>query len=247
MPTVHYTAQNEIKVIPDLEYQGEETVQNLDLYLPLAPKPERGFPAVIVMHGGGFMGSHKARPREHQISRTLSESGYISISINYTLAPSEDEVERTMSTIVGDCKRAILWLRGVGLIYGVNPDRIGAIGPSAGGWLALCLGLTAGDGDYDSEGGWRTDIQAVVNMYSPTEPWINSISADAPPILTLHGSEDDIVSPHQAHALDQAAKRVGAHHQLIVVDGAGHSLRLFSEKRDYRPDVIQFFDAHLKA
>ena len=247
MPTVQYTAQNEIKVIPDLEYQGEATVQKLDLYLPLAPEPEGGFPAVIVMHGGGFMGSHKARPREQQIAQTVSESGYVSISINHTLAPTEGEVGKTMPTIVRDCKRAVLWLRSEGLNYGVNPDRIGAIGPSAGGWLALCLGLTAGDRDYDPEGGGRTDIQAVVNMYGTAEPWTESISSNAPPILTLHGSEDPINSPENAHAIDKAAKRVGANHRLIVVDGAFHSFKLMSDAWDHRSDVIQFFDTHLRA
>ncbi len=247
MPTVQYTAQNEIKVIPDLEYQGEKTVQNLDLYLPLAPKPERKFPAVIVMHGSGFTGGHRAGPRVQQIARTLSESGYVSISTNRTVASSDEEVEETIPTIIRDCKRAVLWLRSEGLKHGVNPEKIGAIGASAGGWLALCLGLTAGDREYDPEGEGRTDVQAVVNMYSPTEPWTPLISPDTPPILTLHGSEDDIVSPRHAYALDKVATSVGANHQLIVVDGAGHSLRLFSEKWDYRPQVIQFFDTYLRA
>ena len=247
MPTVQYTAQNEIKVIPDLEYQGEEAPQKLDLYLPLTQKPENGFPAVIVMHGGGFIGSGKARPREQQIAQAVVESGYIGISINYTLAPSADAVASTMPTIVRDCKRAVLWLRSEGLNYGVDPNRIGAIGASAGGWLALCLGLTAGNKDYDPEGDGRTDVRSVVNMYGTSDPWSESISSASPPILTLHGSEDEINPVRHAHALDEAASRVGANHQLILVDGAGHSLKLLSEKWDCRPDVTLFLDTHLKA
>ena len=242
----NYTKRNEIKLISDLEYQGEKAPQNLDLYLPLAEKPEGGFPAIIVMHGGGFKGGHKAGQREQQIAQTLSESGYLTISINYTLAPSGREVNRTIPTIVRDCKRAVLWLRDEGLRYGVNPEKIGAIGASAGGWLSLGLGLTDAEKDCELEGEERTDIQAVVNMYGATDWWTESISSDAPPILTLHGSVDEITHVEAAYRLDKAARRVGARHDLVIVRDGRHSLRLLSDKWDYRPDVVQFFDRHLR-
>ncbi len=123
---------------------------------------------------------------------------------------------------------------------------IGAIGASAGGWLSLGLGLTDAEKDYELEGEERTDIQAVVNMYGATDWWTESISSDAPPILTLHGSVDEITHAEAAYRLDKAARRVGARHDLVIVKDGRHSLRLLSDKWDYRPDVVQFFDRHLR-
>jgi acetyl esterase/lipase len=71
-----------------------------------------------------------------------------------------------------DAKAAVRWLRANADRYHVDPDRIGVVGFSAGGHLALLLGLTDPSAELEGDGG-PTDpssrVQAVVNFFGPTE------------------------------------------------------------------------------
>ena len=68
---------------------------------------------------------------------------------------------------------------------------------------------------------------------------------DAPPILTIHGSVDDLVPVSQARSLDLALKRVGAKHTLLVLDGAGHGFWGANAARSGQA-VYAFFEKTLK-
>ena len=71
-----------------------------------------------------------------------------------------------------DCKAAIRWLRKHAVEYGLDPDRIGVFGASAGGHLVALLGTTGGLKQFDQVGG-NTDVssrvEAVCDMCGPTD------------------------------------------------------------------------------
>src|SRR5438309_2257898 len=69
----------------------------------------------------------------------LAHKGYVAVTITYRLAP-----KYPFPAVVHDCKAAVRWLRANARQYHIDPERMGVTGGSAGGHLALFLGVTAG-------------------------------------------------------------------------------------------------------
>ena len=93
-------------------------------------------PAIVLIHGGCLiMGSRT----EHEVlAETLTKAGYTAISIDYRLAP-----ETKLECILEDLRDAFTWIRQEAeVLLKVNPDRIGVLGGSAGGYLTLMSGFT---------------------------------------------------------------------------------------------------------
>jgi acetyl esterase/lipase len=166
-----------IEVAEDLVY---ETVGDRELRLDLArPAGAEGpVPAIIAIHGGAWRGGDKADLRN--LLAELAGAGYVAISPEYRFCP-----EHTFPAQVHDVKAAVRWLKRNAEEYGVDPDRIGAVGFSAGGHLALMLGLTGPDdglegpgADDDGDDGVDTRVHAVVNFFGPTD----LMTDDLPPI-----------------------------------------------------------------
>lgn len=75
---------------------------------------------------------------------------------------------------------------------------------------------------------------------------IKQLSRDDPPMLILHGTADKTTPIEQSTRLHEAAKKIGVPSERIVVEGAPHSFHLQPKQRDLRPEVVAFFDKHLK-
>lgn len=75
---------------------------------------------------------------------------------------------------------------------------------------------------------------------------IKHLSADDPPMLILHGTADTTTPLNQSTRLHEAALTKGLNCQLIIVENAPHSFHLQPAQRDLRPDVLAFFNRHLK-
>ncbi len=92
-------------------------------------------PAVIFIHGGALIGG--SRSGFPVIVDTLTNAGYTVVSIDYRLAP-----ETKLKEIIEDIRDAFKWVREKGqALFNIDPDRIGVVGNSAGGYLALMSGF----------------------------------------------------------------------------------------------------------
>lgn len=138
-----------------------------DLKLDLA-RPATGdgpFPAIVVIHGGAWRGGDKASNR--RVLDELARHGYVAISPQYRFCP-----QNLFPAQVHDVKAAVRWLRRHADDYKIDKDHIGATGFSAGGHLALMLGVTGPDdgleGDVPADAP-SSRVQAVVNFFGPTE------------------------------------------------------------------------------
>jgi len=166
-------------------------VADQDLKLDLA-WPEAGtgpFPAIFVIHGGAWRAGDKAQHRD--LLGRFARRGYVAISPQYRFCPKD-----VFPAQVYDVKAAVRWLKAHAAEYRVDPDRIGAMGFSAGGHLALMLGLTDSDDGFDKEtpaGEASTQVQAVVNYFGPTDLTAKDIPIISRPLLRdfLGGSAEE--------------------------------------------------------
>jgi len=93
-------------------------------------------PAIMWLHGGALIFGHRGNLQEDQLRRYL-DAGFTVVAVDYRLAP-----ETKLADIVADVKDAYAWIRRDGpKQFGIDPDRIGVVGHSAGGYLTLLAGF----------------------------------------------------------------------------------------------------------
>ena len=147
----------------DLEYaRAGETRLKLDLYLPAEAKGP--LPLVVWIHGGSYRAGSK---NVHSPAQPMVGMGYAVASIDYRLS----QIAKFPAQI-HDCKAAIRWLRANASRHGLDSNRFGVWGSSAGGHLAALVGTT-GPG-HDLEGdlgqtGVSSEVQAVCDWFGPTD------------------------------------------------------------------------------
>jgi acetyl esterase/lipase len=137
----------------------------MDVYYPL----NQGGPApvAVYVHGGGWTSGDKSSGAGVRDIPELIARGYVVAAINYRLAP-----QYKFPAQIQDCKCAIRFLRANADKYGIDPDKIGAWGGSAGGHLVSLLGLTDANAGFEGAGGYADQssrVQAVVDMFGPTD------------------------------------------------------------------------------
>lgn len=144
-----------VEVKKDLVYgKGGTRDLELDLYLPRGNEKAR--PAIVFIHGGGWKSGNRttfARPAAY-----LAGKGYVGACISYRLS-----TEATFPAAVEDCKGAVRWLRANAKTYRIDPERIAACGPSAGGHLAAMLGVTSKEKELEGKGG-NPECSSRVNL-----------------------------------------------------------------------------------
>lgn len=152
-----------VRLIPAVRYgQGGGQPLLLDILRP-DPPPDRPTPAVIEIHGGGWQEGH----RDVNRSRNLAEQGILIASIDYRLSP-----QAPFPACLHDAKAAVRWLRGNAWQYGVDPNRIGVWGHSAGGHLAALIGASGDVPELEGQSGTpgvSTGVQAVLAECPPTD------------------------------------------------------------------------------
>jgi alpha-L-fucosidase 2 len=123
----------------------------LDLHVPDGPGP---FPAVILVHGGGFdEGSRSTNCRP--LFEPLANAGFAWFSIDYRMAP-----EFRFPQANDDMNTAIRWVRANAAKYHVDPRKIAIAGESAGGFLVNYAGT------HETK---DTAVAAVVDIYGPVD------------------------------------------------------------------------------
>ncbi len=131
---------SEITVLHDLTY-SPGTSKQCKLDLAFAKGDLTARPAILVIHGGGWIEGDKSSfaSREHGVPGNIVDFaalGFVAATMNYRLAG-----EAPYPAALEDCQCAVRWLRAHAREYRIDPDRIGVYGNSAGGHLALLLAM----------------------------------------------------------------------------------------------------------
>jgi acetyl esterase/lipase len=142
---------------------GKGGTRELTLDLTRPKQHQTNMPAVVFIHGGGWVGGDKAS--FHPFMFHLSQGGVVCVTAAYRLAPHD-----RFPAQLEDVKCAVRWLRANAEKYGVDPARIAAFGGSAGAHLAALLGATTGQPQWEGQGGHAehsSAVAAVVGLAGP--------------------------------------------------------------------------------
>jgi len=226
---------------------GPDPAEVLDAYLPAqaaaAPRP-----AVIVIHGGGWQSGSRADMASE--GQALARSGLVAVNVDY---PLDADAGRGFPQELTDVEAAVAWVHSHATLLHVDTSRIGALGVSAGGNLAMELGAADQVVAVVSWSG-PTELAAYEEApYSPcTQPACGALSlsyavyhylgclpsacpglyAAASPGSHLSGthaaymvwnSSDELVPLSQADGFVVAARRAGLRVQEHVVPGHLHA------------------------
>ena len=231
------------------EVDGQELL--LDIYRP--PTREQPRPAVVQIHGGGWtaMTLNRSDSFSTRPSKALAEQGYVVFNIDYRLTGSIAGENRWPAQL-DDVQRAVRWLRANADRYGVDPERVGAYGHSAGGHLAAMLGLrdtrdTSADdlADYSSRvnavvtisgdmdlTGPGIDAETVERLLGGTPDEVPDAYEDAspirwvkpvpPPFLVIRGGTADSVPAVQVRSMVAALLEAGGLVASVEIPAADH-------------------------
>ncbi len=121
-------------------------------------------PAVLWIHGGGWDHGDK---NAHSGPAFLVEAGFIAATLSYRLSD-----ESPFPAAIEDSKCAIRFLRANAAKYGIDPDRIGVAGSSAGGHLAELIATTDQNAGLGGNGGWQnvsSRVQAAASYWGVSD------------------------------------------------------------------------------
>ena len=122
-------------------------------------------PCVLVIHGGGWMGGDKSQ-HDQQV-RDFARAGFVSATVGYRFAPAHP-----FPAQVHDVKAAVRFLRANADKYGIDPQRFGAVGFSAGAHLSMMLATMDKEDGLEGDGGspgQSSKVQAAVAYFGPTD------------------------------------------------------------------------------
>lgn len=154
------------KVVRDQVYAQRETgALKLDLFLPAQQKGPT--PLVVYVHGGGWDAGYRTLDADPGLSEALAaqsllERGYAVATVDYRLTG----VAQYPAQVI-DVADAVRWLQQRSGQWGLDADRVGLWGASAGAHLVSQLGAVAGD--PSKPGGGLTGVRAVVDWFGPTD------------------------------------------------------------------------------
>jgi acetyl esterase/lipase len=253
------------EIIPDVVYGHKDGMAlTFDVFKPATPNGA----GILYMVSGGWV-SRWRNPQEAQPSYApLLEAGFTVFAVRHGSSPKYH-----VADAVNDVTLANRYIHANAAKWGVDPNRLGVTGGSAGGHLSLVLGNNGTDGDPSAADPLMrvsTRIAAVVAYFPPVDlrQWrgpserfpaldfpeadadrispILQVTPDDPPTLLIHGTDDRTVPishSERAHAAFQAAH---VKTDYIIMQGAGHGFQGEQAQQATAARVKWFLD-HLAA
>lgn len=229
-----------------------KTVDGVDLemhvFLPKEPADGKLRPAILYIHGGGWVGGD---PAVHALEGlTLAKRGMVVASIRYRLLGDGRKGIYSIAKSPGDCladaKSAMRFLRSRAAEFSIEPNRIAAGGGSAGGHLAAALNTIEGHDDpkddlsisvkadalvllypaFDLIDGWKGGMGSCRKAGIDLKSFSPATLADKsfPPSLILVGNLDPVSPPKSNAAFLGRMKKEGVHVELFTYAGKEHKL-----------------------
>jgi acetyl esterase/lipase len=270
-PTASAPQAGSVTVVENVVYASVKgTDLHVDVYEP-ADQSMQTRPAVILIHGGGWMAFDKSTMRG--MGQFLARSGFVAFAVDYRLF---HDTENRWPAQLDDVQRAVRWVRANAGKYGVNPARVGVFGHSAGAQLAALLGMEDTRDNSDATlAKYSSRVQAVVDVSGPTdfttehdpegfafltsflgadyskhpEIWREAspafqVAKSNAPFLIIHGTRDADVPITQAQELYDKLKSAGVPVSFIKFDDV-HTFENPDARRRTATESAEFFNRYL--
>jgi acetyl esterase/lipase len=200
--------------------------------------------AIVICPGGGYWNLYWQLEGE-EVASWLNSNGVTGLLLKYRVPrrPGEPEKEPARRPLQ-DAQRAVSLARGKAATWGINPQRIGIIGFSAGGHLALATATSFEKRAYEP----LDDIDRIscrpdfsIPVYSgylklkdkdELAPWLR-IPSGTPPVFLVHGGDDIVSPPEHSVVAYLALKRAGIPVELHIYSGTTHDFGVRSNARHY--------------
>jgi acetyl esterase/lipase len=207
------------------------TTPTLTVYRP--PRRKDTGTAVIVCPGGGYWELAWDVEGE-EVAAWLNSIGVTAILLKYRVPrrPGEPETLPAPGPLL-DAQRAVSMVRSRAAEWRIDPQRIGIVGFSAGGHLALATATHFDRRGYEpvdavDQASCRPDFSIAVYpgyLVEKERDVLTShirIPAETPPALLIHASDDKIARAENSVVMYQALKQAGVSAELHVYSAGGH-------------------------
>lgn len=221
---------------------------SLDVYRPQGAG-RTAAPVVVFFYGGGWTRGERAHYRF--VGRRLAQNGVLAIVADYRLYP-----QARFPGFVEDGAKAVRWARDNAAAYGGDAGRLYVMGHSAGAQVG---GLIASDARYlGAEGMQRSELAGFIGLAGPFDfsigsyapifgdpaqrpqaMMLNHVDAGTPPLLLIHGTDDDVTWPRNSTRVADRAKASGVRAELLLLEGGKHTapVQAFYDP-DRAPEVL---------
>lgn len=220
------TAPESVRITPDGEHVISSVHQpSISPYLPSKEKATGA--AVIIAPGGGHVElwvDHEG----YNVANWLSEHGVAAFILKYRLAREKGSTYTVEGNALPDIQRAMRLVRSRAAEFGIDPDRIGVMGFSAGGEVAA-LAATRYDAGMPNAADAidrESSKPAFEALVYPGLPHDFKVSKDTPPAFLLCGEDDRPDISQGLAELYLNLRRDGVSTELHVYTGVGHGFGL---------------------
>src|SRR2546426_4176482 len=223
--------RKQVEVTESTQMITDVTKPTLTIYRPAKDK-DTGT-AMLICPGGGYWNLYWQLEGE-EVAQWLNSLGMTGIILKYRVPRRPDEPQgEPARRPLQDAQRAVSLVRSRATEWGVNPERIGIVGFSAGGHLAIATATSFDKRTYEP----IDDIDKIscrpdfaIPVYSgylkakdkdELAPSIR-VPSGTPPVFLAHGGDDIISPPENSVLMYLALKRAGVAAELHVYAGAAH-------------------------
>ncbi|MFB2580957.1 alpha/beta hydrolase [Herbiconiux sp. P15] len=249
------------------ERAGE--VLRLDVLAPARGVGDGLLPVAVFFHGGGWHEGDRGAGMHPWMNPLLAARGYVTVSVTYRLSK-----RAAWPAQFDDARDAVGWVVENIASFGGDPARVGVWGFSAGAHIAAHLALRlpgvvkaaslaacpadlretevaeadevrwllGGAAGAGAGAGIGADVSAEALAEASPICWV---AAGAPPIVVVHGTDDQIVDFAQGVALRDALQEVGAPVEFVAIPGGSHEWAdkpSADARGDFGSVTAEFFD-----
>jgi acetyl esterase/lipase len=230
--------RKQVEVTESTRMVTNVTKPSITIYRPAKEKNTGA--AVLICPGGGYWNLYWELEGE-EVAAWLNSLGVTGIILKYRVPRRPDEPKGIPARRpLQDAQRAVSVVRGKAKEWGIDPKRIGTIGFSAGGHLAIATATAFEKRTYEPQDdidkvSCRPDFAIpVYSGYLKGElAGKMSVPKDTPPVFLVHGGADLISDPEHSVSMYLALKRAGVSAELHIYADTAHDFGVRPSDRPY--------------
>ena len=224
-------------------YVNKNSKETIDLKMDVyAPSKTGSYPGVLFVHGGGFKSGSKSDSNLVNMINLVASKGFCCFSIDYRLVKNDPPAPLPWSALLNigaaghaatvDTKTAIRYIiTTASQKFPVDGSRLSIVGESAGAVASIAAGVS--EDKFNNDGVLfqslvfppiQYKLKSITSLWGSGTLVLNEIDSNDPPILIMHGTEDNEpgVSYLDSLTLNAQCDKVKLQHMFYPLKGFGH-------------------------